>query len=432
MGERSFDSLKGVARFHYRLDQTEIVEEFCFPVSDASVSAENREAIEGLLGLLHVLAGVSYYKAGIPDTVQIPAKTMTAEGLALVEAAYTKGLGEFAYENQVIVKPRFVVDELRPSNSAERPPGRPDAPVLVAVGGGKDSCVALEAMREMGAQVTLASVGDPTPIRRVVEVANLPHLVVRRTLDPALRTLNENGAWNGHVPVTSIVSTALGITAALHGLDAVVMANERSANIGNVEYLGTLVNHQWSKSHGAEQLMQAAYASTGATFAYFSVLRAFSELEISRRFAALMAYHPVFTSCNRAFVLDESRRAASWCGDCPKCRFVFLSLAPWMKPTELVDIFAKNLLDDSAQIAGFSALMGIGDYKPFECVGEVEESQAAFVMLERLPEWRGFAVVRWFENGVRPTLVHQDELVAIPFEASAEHSIPECFQGVLQ
>ena len=47
-----------------------------------------------------------------------------------------------------------------------------------------------------------------------------------------------------------------GILADQYGFDAVAMSNERSASVGNVEYLGKEINHQWSKGIVFERMLQ--------------------------------------------------------------------------------------------------------------------------------------------------------------------------------
>jgi UDP-N-acetyl-alpha-D-muramoyl-L-alanyl-L-glutamate epimerase len=87
----------------------------------------------------------------------------------------------------------------------------------------------------------------------------------------------------------------------------------------------------------------------------------------------------VVTSCNKAFKLHDP--TARWCGDCPKCRFVYLAMAPAMDRARLNHIFGHDLFADPAQVPGFLELLGIDAHKPFECVGEVEESLVALSML---------------------------------------------------
>jgi hypothetical protein len=40
---------------------------------------------------------------------------------------------------------------------------------------------------------------------------------------------------------------------------------------------------------------------------------------------------------------------------------------------DLTGIFGKNLFEDEAQLGGFRELCGLDGFKPFECVGEIDE-----------------------------------------------------------
>ena len=49
----------------------------------------------------------------------------------------------------------------------------------------------------------------------------------------------------------------------------------------------------------------------------------------------------------------------------------------------MIEIFGKNLLDDKEQLDGFKQLVGLKDFKPFECVGEIEESICALLNVDK-------------------------------------------------
>ncbi len=256
-------------------------------------------------------------------------------------------------------------------------------------------------------------------------LAGLVRHLVTRTIDPGLLELNERGALNGHIPITAIVSCIALLTAATQGIDAVLMANERSASAGNLTWNGVEVNHQFSKSRRAERLLTDAVAEIPGAPQIFSVLRPASELKIAKAFAALDQYHSVFTSCNRVFQLDPNERLGAWCCDCDKCRFVFLILAPFMAPERLTRIFGKDLLDDPAQYEGFARLTATGGDKPFECVGEVQESLAAIELLVRQPQWREHVnVKRLADEVLAHSPVGEDDL-SVHFALSDDHDIPE-------
>ena len=165
-------------------------------------------------------------------------------------------------------------------------------------------------------------------------------------------------------------------------------------------------------------------------FRYFSLLRPLSELAVTHRFAALRQYHSVFSSCNGNFRLGEAE-PARWCGDCPKCRFVYLALAPFLSRADLLSIFDRDLLDDPAQLEGYRALLGLGRPKPFECVGEVGECRAAVCELAGDGPWREAPLVRQ----LAAQLESENESLLLPLSAwlepGAEHRVPEDFRGAL-
>ncbi|HWJ51645.1 MAG TPA: hypothetical protein VNR42_11520 [Solirubrobacteraceae bacterium] len=419
----------GRVTLRYALDEElYFVEEFDLPV-DGELREADMERVDGLLSLLHWVAGVSYFKTALPPSVSLETGAPGPATAALLEALYSEGLGELAYTNGLaaLPRPRFAADGSRdvPVASENEDVGR----MLVPVGGGKDSAVAIEIARRSGREPALFSIGDAPPIARTVAVAGLPHLLVRRRLDPGMRALNEAGAINGHVPITAIVSCVALLTAALNGFDAVAMANERSASAGNVSWDGVDVNHQFSKGLRAERLLSAAVAEAAPGLRIFSLLRPASELAIARAFARMEPYHAAFTSCNAIFRLDPALRAASWCCDCPKCRFVFLALAPFSTPEHLREIFGSDLLDDERQFDGFALLTATGGHKPFECVGEEQESLAAIRLLARDERWSGHAVVRRLVDEVLPRYAPGDGDPEAVLALSDEHEVPEALMA---
>lgn len=426
-----FDEPSATAALAYALDDELRFEEriaLPAPGPDAPpLEGARRAALDAVLELLHLVAGVSYYKTAAPPRLVVETGPLSERRARLLTDVYVQGLGEYAFRNGIDVagRVRFAADpEHAPRAVRLERTGRS----LVPVGGGKDSVVALETMRAAGADVTLFSVGDAAPIAATAQVAGLPRLVARRTLAPELLAANDAGALNGHVPVTAVVSLIAIATAILHGRDEVVLANERSASQGNLRWAGLDVNHQWSKGLGFERALRdllGAEVVDGVD--WFSLLRPASELAIARAFAALPRYHGVFTSCNRAFRLDERRRATGWCRDCPKCRFVFLALAPWLAPDELVAIFGADLLADERQTPEFLALCALDAHKPFECVGEEAESAAAFRLLAADERWAGHAVVRAVAARLPDGLGDPADVLAL----SDDHEIPERLIGAV-
>lgn len=378
------------------------------------------DAVDACLRLLAVVSGVSYYKVAAPPRIVVAELGGPAE-LAVAEAVYGPGLAELRYANGLDLDAHPAISIDRQVAAA---PVRllADGPFLVPVGGGKDSVVTIELLRDRFA-LQLFAVNHHTAIDACIATAELPAHWVTRRLDPLLFERNEQGALNGHVPVTAIVSVLAVTTAVLSGGRAVVMSNERSASDPNLVVDGATVNHQYSKSLEFERTMASAVAgSISPDLGYFSLLRPLSELAITRIFARLERYHPVFTSCNRAYSVLAPLRTASWCCDCDKCRFVYLALAPFLERASMVAIFGRDLLDDPDQLPGFRALVGLDGYKPFECVGELDESRLAVQLLAHSDEWAKASVVRALTDELRAAGAHPD--VGDVFSVGGEHLVP--------
>jgi len=370
-------------------------ETIVFPKPSAwPANPARRRALAAAFGLLHAIAGVSYYKCACPPLVTTSGCVIDADLARFLRRVYRNGLAEFACRNALQL-PEMEFEQLGGPSCAAIPPLKLQRRSLVPLGGGKDSLVSVELLREMKQALCTAVVGNSPVILGTAQRAGLELVQIRRKLDRGLFVLNETGAYNGHVPITAIVSAIMLAAAVLYDFDSVVMSNEASADEPNLYRDGQPVNHQWSKGSEFEREFSALVtARIGAGIHYFSLLRPLSEMAIIRRFAKHTQYHAHFSSCNRNFHIHADAPISRWCGDCPKCRFVFLGLATVLKPADLVQIFHRNLLDESAQIPGFKALTGLLGHKPFECVGTCDESIAAFAELRQLPAWRDCAVVR--------------------------------------
>ena len=430
-----FDATEGRVYLEYALDEHYVFcETLYFPGARLPLDDTRRAALERVLYHLHLVAGVSYYKAAVPPRIEVETQLPDAATAKFLDTLYLHGLGEFAYRNGLDLRGHIHFPSKNALEGVFSENLSLPKRIVLPLGGGKDSLVALHALQHGGREVTLFSVGNPSAIAAVAAKTDLPHIVVQRKIDPLLFELNRQGAYNGHVPITAIIAFILAAAAVLYGFDTVVMANERSADSANLtlpskstpspcvffpdgektqgEGVDFEVNHQYSKSLAFEVAVQRQFARILPGFRYFSLLRGLSELEITRLFARHGEFHEVFSSCNANYKIDTpSGHQGRWCLQCPKCRFVFLSLAPFLPKARMLEIFGANLLADPAQQDGFDALLGHAAHKPFECVGEVEESQAAFYLLSEQAEWREELSVRRFREVLLPRIANPRALV---------------------
>lgn len=396
-GENAFDPATGRLDLHWTLDfagrRCPLTETFEFGPCKA-LTSERATAVHAAIDALHWIAGVSYWKLACRGEVAFDRRAPDAAQAAFLERVYRDGLAELAWRNGLAPPwwPAFPVREEAASGPA--PELGLSQRALVPMGGGKDSLVALERVRASGIDCETVQVGQAALIARVAERTGVAHRRVLRRLDPALASLNAQGAINGHVPITAINSAALAVAALLWDFRYVVFANERSADRPTLESGGFEINHQWAKSFAFEAGFDDwLRRSVAADLRVFSILRRERELAVVRDFAGLEIYHDIFSSCNRNFHLDGPR-TDRWCGECPKCRFVFLALAPFLSPGRLGAIFGRDLLAEPEQSVGFEALLELDGPRPFECVGEADEARAAVRALADDPLWRDHPVVR--------------------------------------
>jgi len=162
-----------------------------------------------------------------------------------------------------------------------------------------------------------------------------------------------------------------------------------------MKYNGVEINHQWSKTSEFEEMFQNYIKKFIASdIKYFSALRPFYEIRVVQMFAKYKKYFSCFTSCNENFKRKNTitspnpslvRRGKTylWCGKCPKCVFVFTLFSVFINKKELISIFGKNLFEDEKLLPIFRDLLGLGEIKPFDCVGTFEEMRLAFNLAKK-------------------------------------------------
>ncbi len=389
--------------------------------------------------LIFLLAGVSYYKTAAPPVIDLGETALTELERAFLRDFYLQGLGEFAYRNALDLTDLRIKADVWP---AEPPSAGSVGHIsrgeraLVPFGGGIDSIVSVEHVRQR-ADVTLFVVSRPgdrfEAIERPAAESGLPVVRAGREIDQQLMRSAELGFLNGHVPVTGILSAIAVLAAVLDERDAVVMSNEWSASVPTLEHDGRPVNHQYSKSASFEAAFREVLAADPAGLPdYFSMLRDRTELWIADKFAGLERYHGSFRSCNRAFHLDKSLRLGHWCGQCDKCCFIDLILAPFMSAAALRAVFAADgggpePLTKPELAPKFRALLGAGT-KPFECVGEVSECRAAVLLAARRADRADFPLLQELAAGVggRPDAPADAEIAAMR-RPVGENFVPTVF-----
>ncbi len=391
---------QGIVTFHYLTQSDKQSHEFTEKITFPPVVSQTPDnLLKSLLNNLLLILGISYWKLYCPQDIIIEPFSLTQYQAEFWNTIYTKGLGEFFYKNKIDF--RNLVNFPYEEHDVKSVPFVRQNRSLLALGGGKDSIVSAEILKTRKTNFDLLTVGTSIIQDEVAKIIGRKVIVINRQIDPALFQLNKSGnAYNGHIPISAIYAF-LGLMAAIfYDYSYVVVSNEKSANYGNVEYLGEMINHQWSKSEEFESLFKN-YVNNFITpdVSYYSLLRKYDELEIAELFVKHKQYFSVFSSCNNNFKINEKIDLNSkWCGKCPKCLFVFTLLAGLMPKKELISVFGRNLFEDESLLPIFKELLGIKDFKPFECVGTPSEVKTALAKAYDRGEFSGSVLMRVYKN----------------------------------
>lgn len=371
-----------------------------------------------------------------PDVIELGryAKYLTEDLVRLWRTVFHHAWAQWRYEHDLPAYdgPRFV-DPVAPPPS---PLHAPDGPVelLAFCGGGKDSLVALKLLER--AQLPFATLGYA---HSIYGAAAPQHALLDRVGSVTARVRAER-QWVIDdlldAPVARLrpalgvkyllaAETPASVFAALplalaRGYRGLVVAHEASANRGNLEWNGEVVNHQWGKGWEAEQLLDGyVRRALVANLRYFSVLQPVHDeviFELLTRDAELAA---LTHSCNAA---------KPWCGACAKCAYVWLQFAAHLPPAVVQATFGADLGERPDNERWFREMLGLAAHTPFECVGSAPEAQLALTVARA----RGFHGARLAGYAAAVGPVDVAAIAAPLLRVGTQHGMPaHVARGVL-
>jgi len=378
-----------------------------FPATDKEM-----DSLAPFLFHLGMVEALSYWKVACPPRLIIDGYHLSEEERAWWHDLYMHGLGEFYFVNAIDPSQQEL---LTIESHGERPIPRIDKTTastkngeLVLAAGGKDSSLTLEMLKAFAPDVcrkTLILNPSRSASESIAIAGYGEPLVVRRTIDRQLIDLNAQGYLNGHTPFSAYLAFLGLMIAEMHDLGSVIVSNERSASEENTVFHGLPINHQYSKGLRFERRFRtyAAEHFPGCA-SYYSIIRPLYDLQVSGLFAQIGANHlHSFRSCN------VGQREDRWCGRCPKCAFVSLTIAPFVSPSHRTSIFGRELLDVPEILVAIEELTGVRNHKPLECVGTVGESRDALVLTLARYKQEGLAPPAELET-IAITLQHRGTL----------------------
>lgn len=362
-----------------------------------------KAVLEPTLQSLLLMIGINYWCVFPTNNIHIEGFQLTFDQAKFWDSLYLNGLAEFFYDMKMdfhglIAFPYDASLEKPAPEHFELPPR-----ALLLNGAGKDSILSAEMLKESGTDFDYFSFA-PTPAhKKIAKLVGAKNITVSRRRDKWLkRTMTFFVVSNAYPSVSTFTFIAT-LLAELLGYNSIVFSNERSADFGNLEYLGLPVNHQWCKSSIAENMVND-YVQRYITPSIQSVslLRQYSELAIVRRFVDYPKYLHHVTSCNNYFWLTGIEqimmRKAYWCKRCPKCVFLFACFSAFLPKREVVEMFGADLYLKKNLLPLFRRILGTEGFKPLDCVGEPPEMILAMHYAKNTGDYEGEPAVQVFEK----------------------------------
>ncbi len=372
-----YDNEYMIITYHYEIEGlTKFNPITKIPLKNINLEEKNKAFINYLVFHVGLVELISYWKCTCSPNVIIKAGYMDNYQISWFKKLYYYGLGEFFYVNNIETEiDNFMNIEIANTNNYDFNINYSGMGNLIAIGGGKDSVVSLELLKDLYEDNSTFIINPKEVTIKCSKTAGYDDnkmIGVIRKIDSELINLNKEGYLNGHTPFSSLVAFLSYLVAYLTDKKYIILSNESSANEPTV--LGTKVNHQYSKTYEFENdfnLYTKKYFNIDIK--YFSLLRPLNELQIAMLFSKYEKYHQIFKSCNVGSKIEPWK----WCCDCPKCLFVYIILSPFLYKDKLVNIFGEDLFTKESLLNTFLELLGYSETKPFECVGTYSEVRFA-------------------------------------------------------
>ncbi len=408
-GTYAVDTKRSTVSFTYRVElasgrtRTYTDRIFLHDVAPELWEKVPKTVLEPTLQALLLMLGINYWAVYPTANMRIEGFVLTREQAEFWDSLYLNGMAEFFYDMKMDFRGliAFPYDE-----AAVAPkPARFERPArsLLLNGAGKDSILSAEMLTAAGTPFDFFAFA-PTPAhKRIAKLAGAKTVRVTRRRDPRIERTMLFGRVSPAYPSVSTFTFVAVLLAELLGYNEIVFSNERSADFGNLTYLGLEVNHQWCKSTEAER-MTNDYVRRYITpdISSRSLLRQFSELEIVRRFVQYPKYFRDVTSCNTYFWLSPLERflvrKPYWCTRCPKCMFLFACYAAFLPKKQVVGMFGSDLYAKKRLLRLVRRILGVEGFKPLDCVGEPEEMILAMHLAAERGEYAGEPAMRLFEE----------------------------------
>ena len=381
----------------------------------------NNEFLEYLVFNIGLVELISYVKCTCSPNIIIKCGNLDNNQINWFKKLYYNGLGEFLYRNNINISEQELFNITTTQEKKEFNIEYNGQGNLIPVGGGKDSNVTLELLKEE--DNTCFIINPKGANIECAKISGFNTITVKRIIDKKIIELNNKGFLNGHTPFSAIVAFTSYMCAYLSNKKYIILSNEDSANESTV--LGTNINHQYSKTYEFEiDFNNYTKKYFNIDIKYFSLLRPLTEFQIGMLFSKIKKYHKSFKSCN----LGSKGETWEWCCSCPKCLFVYTILSPFLYKEELINIFGKDLFEDKALLETFEELLGYKETKPWECVGTYKEVRyAVSLLIKKLENQKLPYLLEYYKNNYP---LYLDEIYETKY--NEKNNLDEHFEKIIK
>lgn len=379
-----FDKAALRIKFHFRIVKGV---EFNPVVTVSNIPSDflsnfNKPALENLIFHLGLAEIPTYWKSTCAKDIAIKAGFLSNDQIKWWRKLMLKGMSEFFYQNKInFTTPEFLNIKSSSTKKFFKDEKDHQDRFLILNGGGRDSVVTIETLKNLESQKAILMLNPTIAAINVAQTSAIENIIiVERTIDKKLIDLNTKQYLNGHTPFSAYLSFLSELICFVFDFKYAVVSNEKSSNEGNIQYLRKSINHQYSKSYEYERLFREySKKYLSESIKYFSLVRPFFEIQISKIFSSYPKYFSSFRSCNKG------QKTNAWCGNCSKCLSIYISLFPFMEEDSIKAIFGTNLYEKKELLDLLLHLVGKKSPKPFECVGTHEEIRAGLCLsIEKL------------------------------------------------
>lgn len=411
--------------YSWKLKEKDLHISFCFRteeikfnplivIKNVSLKKIDKAVLNNLVFNLGMIEMFSYWKAVCSKKIIVKAGFLDRKQINWWKDILLKGMGQYFYENKIdFTSPDFI--EIISLGKEKLKKGKVSGKgILIPIGGGKDSAVTLELLKNFKKDIDCFALNPISNIKEMFKVSGYKNMiVVERDIEKKLLLLNKKGYLNGHTPFVAYLSFLTVLVSVLFNKKFIVFSNEDSSNEGNVKWLGREINHQYSKTYDFEKKFRnycSNYLADGLE--YFSILRLMYEVQIAKVFSYMKNYFPIFLSCNESqkTASGTKKKTGKWCGACSKCLFVYMALYPFIPKEELLSIFKEDLFEKKELLETLKELIGEREVKPFECVGTRKEALVALYLCYKNTGELPY-LLKYFEKNILPKHKNWERMV---------------------